>query len=307
MNTVSTTTPFVLPGLLARFGSPKVQLWLALAAVYVIWSSTYLVMRWAIEGLPPFLMSGIRFTIAGTILMVWAAVRGAALPTLKQWGGAAIVGALFFLGGNGLVAIAERDIDSGLAAVVCATMPLWLAVFASVSRSATRPRAREWLGLGLGFAGVVTLAWGADFGATPLAAVAIVLSPIAWALGSFLLPRLTMPEGITSPAAQMIAGGLILLTGGMLRGEAIVDPSAESIGALVYLIVFGSLVGFTAFTWLVKHARPAVASSYAYVNPPIAVLLGVLFGAEVLPTTMLVALPLIVLSVMLVVMKAKRA
>jgi len=293
MSSLPTSTPLPLPtlrGALLRLRSPRVKLVLALATLYLVWSSTYLAMRFAVAGLPPFLMSGIRFTTAGTLMLVFAWARGRPLPTARQWRAAAIVGALFFLGGNGLVAIAERDIDSGLAAVVCATMPLWLAVLASLSRSAKRPGAREWLGLGIGFAGVVVLASGANMAATPLAAVVIVLSPICWALGSFLSPRLELPPGIASPGAQMFAGGLVLLLAGALRGEALGSPPPDAIGALVYLIVFGSLLGFTAFTWLLKNARPAVASSYAYVNPPIAVLLGVLLGAEALPSSMLVVM-----------------
>lgn len=283
--------------------SPRAQLWLALGAVYVIWSSTYLVMRWAIDGLPALTMSGIRFTLAGLIMLGVARLRGTPMPKAREWRGAAIVGTLFFLGGNGLVAIAEEHLGSGLAAVVCATMPLWLAVFSAMAGQ--RPRPREWLGLGLGMAGVAVLAIGSDVGATPLSAVLLCMSPIAWALGSFLVPRVRLPQGLAAPGAEMLAGGLVLLVVGTLRGERIEGATPQAIGALVYLLIAGSLIGFTAFTWLLKNARPAVASSYAFVNPAFAVVLGVLLGAEPLSPTMLAAVPLITAAVVLVVVRRR--
>ncbi|MFO0747501.1 MAG: drug/metabolite exporter YedA [Myxococcota bacterium] len=287
--------------------SPRAQLWLALGAVYVIWSSTYLVMRWAIDGMPALLMSGVRFTAAGLVMLLVARVRGTPLPTAREWRGAAIVGGLFFLGGNGLVAIAEEHLGSGLAAVVCATMPLWLALFSALAGH--RPRPREWAGMALGMAGVAVLALGSDLGATPLAAILLACSPIAWALGSFLVPRLRLPQGIAAPGAEMLAGGLLLIVVGLVRGErldAVAHAPAEAVAALGYLFVFGSLVGFTAFTWLLRHARPAVASSYAFVNPAFAVVLGVAFGGEPLGATTLLAVPLITAAVVLVVLAPRR-
>ncbi|MCC6622362.1 MAG: drug/metabolite exporter YedA [Deltaproteobacteria bacterium] len=281
--------------------SPRGKLALALTTVYLIWGSTYLAMHWAIADIPPFLMGGIRFTLAGAILLAVARVRGAAWPTLREWRNAGVIGVLFCLGGNGLVAIAQQDIDSGLTAVVVATMPLWLAVFSALAGA--RPRPREWIGLAVGLAGVAVLASGDGLGASPGAAVLLVVSPIAWAYGSFLMPRLALPAGLGGPGAQMLVGGLSLLVGALVRGESMTEaPSTESVLALLYLLVFGSLVAFTAFTWLVHHARPAVASSYAYVNPGIAVLLGVVLAGEPFGMELVVAGPLIVGSVMLIVL-----
>jgi len=304
---VTTTThetpiPRTAPDVGLRPGlSPRGKLALALATVYVIWGSTYLAMHWAIAGIPPFLMGGVRFTLAGLILLGVARARGTPWPTWRQWRNAGVIGVLFCLGGNGLVAIAQQDIDSGLTAVVVATMPLWLAVFSALAGA--RPRAREWLGLAVGLAGVAVLAVGDGLGASPGAAALLVVSPIAWAYGSFLMPRVALPGGLAGPGAQMFVGGLALFAGALVRGESLAaPPSLESVLALLYLLVFGSLVAFTVFTWLVRNARPAVASSYAYVNPGIAVLLGVLLAGEPVGLELAVAGPLIVGSVMLIVL-----
>jgi drug/metabolite transporter (DMT)-like permease len=266
---------------------------LALAAVYIVWGSTYLAMRIAVEGLPPMLMAGVRFAIAGALLMTYLVSRGAALPTFRQWLYALPVGGLFFVGGNGLVAIAERSISSGIAAVVCATMPLWMALFALASRE--RPRRREWIGLGIGFAGVAVLSSGGELRADPTMSLVLLLSPMSWAAGSLLARRLPLPTGLMAAAAEMLAGGVLLLVVGVARGEQWpADPPIDALLSVAYLIVFGSLVAFSAYSWLLRNARPAVATSYAYVNPAIAVGLGAGLGAESVGWSTLVATPLIV-------------
>jgi len=284
---------------------PRVRLVVALTAVYVIWGSTYLAMRWAVAGLPPLLMAGVRFLIAGGVLAGIARARGLAAPTWRQWRGAATCGVLFFLGGNGMVALAERDLGSGVAAVVCATMPLWLALMSAATGE--RPRAREWLGLVLGFAGVAVLAGGADLRAAPLATALLALAPLSWALGSFLARRVALPRGMMGTAAEMLAGGAALLVVGLVHGERVTGvPPASAVLAMAYLIVFGSLLGFSAYAWLLHNARPAVATSYAFVNPALAVVLGVVLGAERLGPTVLIGTPLIILSVALIVIRGRR-
>lgn len=273
---------------------------LALAAVYVIWGSTYLAMRIAVETLPPMLMGAGRFTLAGAILLVVARVTGTPWPTRRQWLSALPIGGLLFVGGNGLVAIAELDVSSGVAALVCATMPLWMAVFSTLAGE--RPTAREWIGVGLGVAGVVVLVSGAEVSATPTAAAILCASPAAWALGSLLAKKLPSAPGLGAAASHQLAGGVALTAAGLLRGERLPSsPSSDSLLALLYLVVLGSLVAYTAYAWLLRNARPAVATSYAFVNPVLAVLLGVLLASEPLTPATLIAAPLVVAAVVLVI------
>jgi drug/metabolite transporter (DMT)-like permease len=281
----------------------KLPVVLALLAVYVIWGSTYLVMAWAVAEIPPMMMGAIRFTIAGGVLYLIARLRGAPAPTARQWLNGAMVGGLLFVGGNGLVAIAERSVSSGVAAVVCATMPLWLALMAWTTGE--RTTSREWIGQALGFAGVVVLVGGQIGTAAPLDTAVIVLAPIAWAAGSLLSKRVSIAPGAMGAATEMIAGGALMALVGTLRGEAVHVPSVDAIGAMAYLIVAGSLIGFTAYAWLLHNTRPAVATSYAFVNPPLAVVFGVVLGGESAGWTLAVATPLIVASVLLVVLRKR--
>ena len=278
---------------------------IALALVYVMWGSTYLAMRYAVAGLPPLVMAGTRFVVAGGIMLAIARARGVAMPTWREWRGAAIVGALFFLGGNGLVAIAERDLGSGLAAVVCATMPLWLAVMSAVAGE--RTSRREWTGLAVGFVGVIVLAGGADVRANPWMTLVLALSPVSWALGSFLARRVALPRGLAAAGAEMLAGGVILFVVAFASGERVpAAPPASAVLATAYLIVAGSLLGFTAYAWLLANARPAVATSYAFVNPALAVALGAMVAGEPLGVATLAGTALIIASVAMIVLRAKR-
>lgn len=277
----------------------------ALAAVYLVWGSTYLVMRIAVETLPPLLMGAVRFSIAGSLLFAFGLLRGATWPTARQWVMALPVGALLFVGGNGLVAIAEVEVSSGVAAVVCATMPLWMAVFSALGGE--RPTRNEWLGVALGLAGVVVLVSGAELSAAPAAAAILCGSPLAWALGSTLSRRLTMAPGVMAAATQQLMGGVALAAVGLVRGERMpATLSSDAIWAVGYLIVLGSFVAFTAYAWLLKNTRPAVATSYAFVNPGLAVLLGAALGAEHVGGATLIATPLIVAAVVLVVRGKRR-
>ncbi len=279
----------------------------ALFLVYVVWGSTYLVMRFAVEGLPPLLMGGARFTFAGVVLIAFLWFRGAPLPTLKQWLYSAPVGALFFLLGNGLVAIAEQKISSGVAAVVCATMPLCAAAMAPFFGEKTS--GREWIAMGLGMGGVVILSAGAELRADLGSTAVLMIAPIAWALGSMLARRLPLPKGLMAAGTEMVTGGLILFVVAFARGEQIPEsPPIKSLLSLAYLVVFGSLVAFSAYNWLLQNTRPAIAMSYSYVNPAIAVLVGAALGAEQLNGNTLIATALIVAAtVAMVGSKAKKA
>lgn len=268
----------------------------ALAAVYLIWSSTYLAMRIGVQELPPLGMASLRFAAAGLSLLVIAKQRGAAWPSAREWLRVVPIGALLFVGGNGFVAIAELSVSSGGAAVVCATMPLWTGVLAAISGE--RPTRREWLSLVLGFVGVLVLMGGPSLAGEPLHIVLIILAPVAWSLGSILARRngaRAKIDTFMSSAMQMIAGAVLLAVVALVRGEHF--PAHASTGAwlaVLYLFVFGSLVGFTAYNWLLRNARPVVATSYAYVNPVLAVLLGAALSGEALGATTLVANVLIV-------------
>lgn len=268
----------------------------SLAAVYLIWSSTYLAIRIAITELPPLLMAGARYFAAGLVMLAIARRRGAVWPTAEQWLRVVPSGALLFLCGNGFVVIAERTVSSGGAAVVCATMPLWTGVLAAIGGE--RPSWREWLSLAIGFLGVMVLMGGPSLAGEPLHLALIVLSPMCWALGSVIARRQFKRWGTgaaMSSAMQMLTGGAIMIAVGGVRGEH--WPVHASVGpwlAMGYLAVFGSLIGFTAYNWLLRNARPVVATSYAYVNPILAVLIGAAISGEPLGWTTLIANALIV-------------
>jgi drug/metabolite transporter (DMT)-like permease len=278
----------------------------SLVAVYVIWGSTYLAMRIAVVGLPPLLMAGIRFCAAGSILFVAAMQRGANWPRARDWLRMTPVGVLLFLGGNGFVAMAEQSVSSGGVAVVCATMPLWVGALGVAFRE--RPTAREWGALVLGFVGVVTLMGGPGLSGEPTHIAAAMAAPILWACGS-LLARSTRYVGgehasLLGPAMQMLTGGAVLIVVALACGEHLpAHAPASSWLALGYLVVFGSILGFTAYAWLLRNARPAVATSYAYVNPVLAVLIGAALYHEPIGWTTAVANVLIVGAVILVLRK----
>jgi drug/metabolite transporter (DMT)-like permease len=272
------------------------RLVISLAAVYVIWSSTYLAVRFAIAELPPLLMAGGRYSIAGLVMLAIARRRGAAWPSAAQWLRVVPIGALLFLCGNGFVVIAELSVSSGGAAVVCATMPLWTGVWAALGGE--RSSWRDWLSLAIGFVGVLVLMGGPSLQGRPLHLALIVLSPMCWALGSVLARRQSREWRIgasLASAMQMLTGGATLIAAGLVDGERLpAHAGAGSWLAVGYLLVFGSLIGFTAYNWLLRNARPVVATSYAYVNPIVAVLLGAAISGEPLGVTTLVANVLIV-------------
>lgn len=274
--------------------------------MYLIWSATYLALRFVVQALPPMLMVATRFIIAGAVLMLVMRLRGQPWPRGRQLLAALPGGTLLFVVGNGLVALAEREVSSGAAALVCATMPLCAACINFASGQ--RPHGREWLGLLLGFAGVVILCLGQDLRAAPGSMVLLLLAPIGWAFGSTWARRLGLPPGLMGAAAQMIMGGEVALLVALVRSEHFpAQWPLLAIGSLGFLIVFGSLVAFSAYTYLLGNTRPAVAMSYAYVNPGLAVLLGALLGGEPLRREVIGASIFIVAGVFLMALPRRAA
>jgi drug/metabolite transporter (DMT)-like permease len=272
----------------------------ALGAVYLVWGSTYLAMRVVVEVLPPFAMASARYLSVGVVLLVFLKLRGAEWPSLKQWGLSVPIGGLMFLLGNGTVAFAEKHLSSGIAAVVCGTMPLWAAALGPLFGE--RATVREWGGLGVGFLGVAVLGLGRELRAEPLHAAVLLVAPIAWAAGSMLSRAWPMPKGLMSAATQMIAGGALMGLVSLALGERVPDviPLKVTLSWL-YLCVFGSLVAYSAYTYLLRATRPAIATSYSYVNPVIAVLMGAVLGGEAVGGEVIVAVLLIVSATALVV------
>jgi drug/metabolite transporter (DMT)-like permease len=259
--------------------TPRVLVPLALLGLYLLWGSTYLAIRIGLRSYPPFLMAALRFLIAGGLLFVVLRWRGVALPTMRQWINCAICGTLLLVFGNGLVCYAEQTVASGIAAVAVAGMPLFAALFAGVYRQ--WPHRLEWIGLLVGFAGVVVLNFGGDLRGSPLGALALVTAAASWAFGSVWARRQDMPHPVMSTAAQMLCGSVVLAFASWVSGEHFTAmPSLDATLAVAYLVAAGSLLGFSAYMYLLHHVRPALATSYAYVNPPVAVLIGVLLGGE---------------------------
>lgn len=250
----------------------------ALFAVYVIWGSTYLVMRIGLETVPPFLMGGARFVVAGVLLFGFLRLRGAPSPSAKEWGAAAKVGVLLLVAGNGFIALAEQSVSSSVAAMVVATMPLWMALLSSFTGQ--KPSRLEWVGLLLGFVGVALLRASGQLDAEPLMVLGLLLAPFCWALGSVWSKKLPLPKGAMATAAEMLTGGSAMLVISLARSERWIVPSARSSLAVAFLVVFGSIVAFSSYGFLLRSTRPAIATSYAYVNPVVALFLGVVLGGE---------------------------
>jgi drug/metabolite transporter (DMT)-like permease len=285
----------------------------AFAAIYVIWGSTYLGIRFAIETLPPLIMAGTRFLIAGALVYGWMRVRGTPRPTGTNWRAAALVGGLL-LASNGAVTWAEQWVPSGLAALLIATVPLWMVLLAWL-RGGARPTAGVAAGLALGLAGIVLLVGpGELLGGShldPVGAGAILLGSVSWAAGSLYARKAPMPASpLLGTGMEMLAGGTVLLLVGLATGEGaqlhLEALSLRSALALGYLIVFGSIVAFSAYVWLLRVVSPARASTYAYVNPGVAVFLGWALASEPITPLTLVAAAVIVTAVALIVMQQAR-
>ena len=270
-----------------------------LFALYVIWGSTYLAIRWALQGgFPPFLMAGTRFTLAGLILYTVLRLRGHANPTARQWGAGALIGLLLLVMGNGCVVFAQQWVPSGVVALVVGSVPLWAAVFGGLFGQ-WPGRAERW-GLLIGFCGLVLLNLGSDMRGNLWAAFALLLGPVTWAFGSIWMRRLPLAQGLMSTATQMLTGGAMFLVLSFTLGERLTAlPAPRALLAFGYLVVFGSLVAFSAYGYLLRNARPALATSYAYVNPMVAVLLGTFLAGESLSTWSFIAMGAILGAVVL--------
>ena len=270
---------------------------IALAALYIIWGSTYLGIRFALEGgFPPFLLGGVRFIIAGGLMYAFLRWRGVPAPTRAQWGNAAMMGVFLLVLGNGMVNLAEKTVSSGMTAVAVASAPLWMGIFAAMRGQ--KPSRMEWIGLGIGFLGVLWLNAGSSLTASPVGLVALLVASLAWSFGSIWSRGRDLPSPFMASAAQMLCGGVAMCIVGAAIGERFHGlPSAHALAAFAYLIVFGSIVGFSAYIWLLHHVRPALASSYAYINPAIAVALGAWLAHERFGAHELVAMGVILLGV----------
>ena len=253
---------------------------LALAIVYVVWGSTYLAIDLTLATMPPFLMTGMRFLVAGALLTTFLVIRGHRLPTPKQWLNCALIGTLMQGGCVGGIAIAERSISSGLASVGIATVPIWTALMAGLMNR-NWPIRSEIIGIGFGFAGVIMLNVEGGITGASQGAIIIVVAALCWSLGSVLSQRLDLPKGPMAFGGEMLTGGAITALAGLASGERIVAvPSSSAILSWLYLVVAGSLGAYTAYMYLLRTVRTSVATSYTLVTPIVAVLLGATFLSE---------------------------
>lgn len=270
----------------ARAGAAPGLLLPALLACYLVWGSTYLAIRYALVSFPPFFQMGTRFLAAGGLLMAWVLWRarrgGTTLPSRRQWRNALVIGTLMLGGGMGLTASAEQHVGSGLVAAFIAVVPMlvcgWGLLFGQ------RPGRMELAGIAVGAVGVLLLVRGASFSASPVGVACIAGATLAWSLGSVLsTTRLPLAPGAAGFASEMLCGGAVLMALSLALGEQFAwPPQPLALAAWAYLVVFGSLVAFSAYLYLLAHASPALATSYAFVNPAIALALGVSLGGEAL-------------------------
>lgn len=299
----------------AEKAAPTWLVWTALWIVYIVWGSTYLAIRVVVETMPSLLTAGVRFLIAGLIVYAVLLIKrgpSGVRVTRREVGASALIGSLLMLGGNGLVTIAEETVPSGLAALIIAAVPLWVVVWRFIARD--RISMGTFAGVLAGFAGVAILVspGSASGGAKISGMLMLVLAAFLWATGSFWAKRVPLPgDPFVSTATQMVTGGTIMALVGLARGEAsgvqFSEFSGASIAAFLYLIVFGSLLAFTAYAWLLQHAPISKVATYAYVNPVVAIFLGWLILDEVISTTMVVGAAIVVASVAWIVRTESRA
>jgi drug/metabolite transporter (DMT)-like permease len=278
----------------------------ALLACYFIWGSAYLALRVALESFPPFFQMASRFLIAGSLLMAWSLARGHRLPGRTAWRNALLVGTLMLGGGMGLTALAAGHVGSGLVATFIAVVPMmvcgWGLCFG------LRPHRLEFAGMAVGLVGVALLARGASFSAAPIGVACLIGATLSWSLGSVLsTTRLPLAQGPTGFASEMLCGGVVLAIASLALGERFAWPPAPlAAGAWVYLVVFGSLIGFSAYLYLLAHASQAVATSYAFVNPVIALLLGVGVAGEVVTRAEWAASGVVLCGVVLILLAPRK-
>lgn len=287
----------------------KTKIWAALLALYIVWGSTYLAIRFAVETIPPFFQAGMRFLIAGIILLIWRRLAGDALPTRNQWKSAAIIGSLLLLGGNGLVSWAEQTIPSGVAALIIGAVPMFLVITEAFRRGGVKPTWRVILGLLIGFTGIYLLVGPSEFSGgmklNPFGVAALLSASFLWALGSIYSKNADLPSSaLMLTGAEMLMGSLALfvvsLATGELRGFSFSQVSTNSWLGLAYLITVGSMIGFASYAWLLQNAPISLVATYAYVNPLVAVLLGAIFLHEELTARILAASVIIIGSVIFI-------
>jgi len=271
----------------------------ALFCTYFIWGSTYLAIRFGIESFPPFLMAGMRFTIAGAILYAVMRYLGAPNPTRQQWLGSSIVGLLLPALGNGTVCYVQQTVSSSVAALSIATAPIWMAIFSSIWGH--KIQAKEWLGIAIGLLGIVLLNFGGSFSGDFLSAFLLIFAAASWSFGSVWGKHLPMPQGLMASGTQMFTGGIALMIVSAVAGETWPQViTAKSWGAMLFLIVLGSLIAYSAYQYLLKTVRPLVASSNTFVNPIVAFIVGIWLANEHVTKMELIALAVILVGVFLV-------
>lgn len=287
----------------------RLHIFAAFAAIYIIWGSTYLAIRYAVQTIPPFLMLGTRFIVSGLILFAWSRWRGIANPTRRQWINASVAGLFLLVGGNGAVGWAEQTMASGLTALIVSVLPFWLVIIDWARPNGRAPRPLVVTGLLLGIVGIFVLVnpLGSNraSGINTIGASVLLIGSLSWAIGSFYSRDADLPgSGFMRTAAEMLTGGVLLFSVGLIAGEArtfdITHVSRESVLGLLYLTSFGSLLGFTAYIWLFDNVAPALAGTYAFVNPVVAVFLGWAFASEPLSARTLVAAAIVIGAVAMI-------
>jgi drug/metabolite transporter (DMT)-like permease len=272
---------------------------IALFCTYFIWGSTYLAIRFGIESFPPFLMAGLRFVVAGIILYIVLRFLGVPNPNKPQWLSAGVVGVLLPAMGNGTVCYVQQTVSSSVAALSIATVPVWMAIFSTFwGHHITK---REWLGIAIGFVGILLLNIGGSLHGDLSSALLLIFAAASWSFGSVWSKHLPMPSGLMGAACQMVAGGVALLLVSAFAGESWPKTVSEkSWGAMVFLVVLGSLATYSAYQWLLKNVRPLVATSNTFVNPIVAFVVGILFANEQIAHNEYIALAVIIIGVILI-------
>lgn len=288
----------------------KSKIWIALITLYIVWGSTYFGIKVAIETIPPFFHAGIRFLFSGLIILAWQKAAKQEMPTRKQWVSTAIIGTLLLLGGNGLVAWAEQFIPSGIAALVIATVPLWLVIMEALRPGGIKPTWQAIVGLLVGFVGIFILAGPAEISGSqnnldPFGVAALLVATVLWAFGSIYSKTADLPKAsMVTTGAEMLMGSIGLFVVSLLTGELNGwDPagiSTRSILGVLYLIFIGSIVGFGSYIWLLQNAPISLVATYAYVNPIVAVILGYLLGNEALESRTWIAAAIIIGAVIFI-------
>ena len=288
----------------------KIKIWIALLTVYIFWGGTYLFIHFAVETIPPFFMAGSRFLIAGAILYIWRRLAGDRAPTRGQWLRAGAVGVLLLLGGNGLLSLAEQKVASGISSLIIGSVPLWMTTMEALRPGGVRPTRLGIIGLVIGFGGIAllvapSLTGGAPLNAPLLGVITLLCAAFFWSLGSIYSRIAHLPEStLLATGMEMLAGGVGLFLAGTFTGEwrqlVLSHISAQSWFAMLYLVLFGSMAGYTAYAWVLRAAPVSLVSTYAYVNPLVAILLGSLFAQETLTVHVLVSAAIIIGSVVLI-------